>query len=194
MRKAEIFFDAITNIGEELIDDALDYRFTKRYWRRYLSAAACLALAATVCFGAIRMGLIDGMGGGGMNASSDCAAPEQSVAESNSSASSSASSSTASGSAAEDGGAMNDASAPAAFEATVLSVEENYLLVEPAEGEEILASADRFLVDITSVEELPEMAVGSRITITYDGFIRESYPAQIDAIAIDSLRQELGKD
>ena len=50
MRKAEIFFDAITNIKEALIDDALDYRFTKRHipWQRYMSMAACLALVATV--------------------------------------------------------------------------------------------------------------------------------------------------
>ena len=47
MRKEEIFFDAITNIREDLVEAAQNYDFHRRVrWERWAGLAACLALAA----------------------------------------------------------------------------------------------------------------------------------------------------
>ena len=209
MRKAEVFFDAITSIKEELVDAALDHRFRKKtaHWRRYVSMAACLALAATVGFAALRMGVLRGMGGSSKNAAADTAF--------NSTVSSTTASSSASGAApgaADKGGPqesiMEDSAAetpsctekeeqreePAFFAAAVLEVSDAWILVEPLEGEEILASADRFLVSTAGVEELPKLSRGDEITVFFTGFIREAYPAQIDAVAVELLRQEPGEN
>ena len=201
MRKAEIFFDAITNIKEALIDDALDYRFTKRHipWQRYMSMAACLALVATVGFAAAQMGIF----GGGSNKSDTSnmaapdtenqkgSAPEESVLEDSSTSSSDTGGNAGTGSA-EEG--KSEPMELVIFGATVLEVSDTWLLVEPLEGEEILASADRFMVSITGVEDLPELKKGCEVVIFFDGFIRESYPAQITATQIKPLLRELGKD
>ena len=188
MRKSEIFFDAITNIKEALIDDALDYRFTKRHipWQRYMSMAACLALVATVGFAAAQMGIF----GGGSNKSDTSnmaapdtenqkgSAPEESVLEDSSTSSSDTGGNAGTGSA-EEG--KSEPMETVKFGATILEVSDTWLLVEPLEGEEILTSADRFMVSITDVDQLPELKEGYEIVITFDGFIRESYPAQITA-------------
>ena len=50
------------------------------------------------------------------------------------------------------------------------------------------------MVSITDVEDLPQLKEGYEIVITFDGFIRESYPAQITAAQIKPLLRELGKD
>jgi len=208
VRKAEVFFDAITSIKEELVDAALDHRFRKKtaHWRRYVSMAACLALAATVGFAALRMGVLRGMGGSSKNAAADTAF------NSTVSSTTSSSASGAAPGAADKGGPqesiMEDSAAetpsctekeeqreePAFFAAAVLEVSDAWILVEPLEGEEILASADRFLVSTADVEEPPELKEGDEILITFDGFIRESYPAQITAVQLKPLLRELGKD
>ena len=65
MNKAEIFFDAITGLREELVEEALDCRFRRRVpWSRYAGLAACLALVVCVgWFGLMLAG--GGMGGSG---------------------------------------------------------------------------------------------------------------------------------
>lgn len=199
MRKENIFFDAVSHIREELIEDALDHAFRKKVtpWRRYAALAACLALMVTVGFAALRLGVA----GGGSDSAADMivngstsmsgaivlpgaadkgAAPESVIEES------AAESSDSSGSPTEAEGLT--------FAATVLQVEDTRILVEPLEGEEILSSSDCFMVSITDVEDLPQLKEGYEIVITFDGFIRESYPAQITAAQIKPLLRELGKD
>jgi len=187
MRKAEVFFDAITNLKEELIDAALDYRFTRKqiHWQRYVGIAACLALVITVGFGAIRLGIIGGMGGSSNNsASMDTAAPESSA-----NTSATTDSGSASGSTVEDSDATQSVEMHT-FGAIVLEISEKYLLVEPLAGESILASADRIVVSVSTVESLPNLTVGDQVVITYDGFIRESYPAQVTAFDVTLILQE----
>ena len=72
MSGAEKLFDAITEIREDLIDEALDYRFARRkaiHWQRYAALAACLALV--VCIGYLaanlRMGGMNAAGNDGSN-------------------------------------------------------------------------------------------------------------------------------
>lgn len=92
MSKAEKLFDAITNVREELVEEALDYRFPAKRaipWQRYAKWAACLALV--VCIGylasTLRMGgmagsdstgngaIMDGADGSSESAGTDGAAP-----------------------------------------------------------------------------------------------------------------------
>ena len=188
MKKAEIFFDAITNIREELIEAALDHPLHKKAspWRRYMAVAACLALMVTVGFGALQLGLFGGMGGSdsassdaGFNGSvEDSLAPGISNTETD-----------AGGNAAVDGSddCYDDSSSPFQFGAIVLSVQETYLLVEPLEGESIRNSADRIMVSIVGEAGLPELEKGDMVTVVYNGMILESYPAQVRATRITKI-------
>lgn len=73
------------------------------------------------------------------------------------------------------------------FSATVLEVNENSLLVEPAQDSEEYKSSDQIEVGLAAMSE--ELAAEIRDTIevddivmvVYDGGIEESYPAQISA-------------
>lgn len=71
-----------------------------------------------------------------------------------------------------------------AFQATVLEVHENTILVEPSEGEEIRKSADKISVslDVISTEEVPQLEEGAQVSIVYNGDVLESYPAQIKTV------------
>ena len=65
MSGAEKFYDAITQVREDLVEETLDYRFAARRnipWQRYAGLAACLALV--VCIGYLAANLRMG----GMNA------------------------------------------------------------------------------------------------------------------------------
>ena len=70
MRGAEKLFDAITEVREDLVEEALDYRFQAKKavpWQRYAKWAACLALV--VCIGYLAANLDLRMGG--MNSTAD---------------------------------------------------------------------------------------------------------------------------
>ena len=187
--KAEILFDAITAVREDLIEAAQNYVFHKKpsAWRRYAALAACLVVVAGLGFGALRLGLLGGMGGSGSNTTgaADGAVPESSGETT---------SDTAGGDDTGDTGDTGDAGAETTFHATVLEVHDGWLLVEPLEGEDILASADRFMVSLAGVEEVPDLEAGEEIAVTFDGMIRESYPAQVTATRVERLRYELGED
>ena len=62
-RKAEIFFDAITLLPEDMIEEAQEYRFRKNRasWKRFASLAACLMLVASL---SLLAALPKGCGGG----------------------------------------------------------------------------------------------------------------------------------
>ena len=89
--------------------------------------------------------------------------------------------------------AENIPSEPMTFKATVLEVYESSLLVEPlAEETAILASADRLTLPVTN-PVLPDgvatFSVGDTVSITFDGMIAESYPAQItDVFSVEFLK------
>lgn len=64
MRGAEKLFDAITEVREDLVEEALDHRFQAKKaipWQRYAKWAACLALV--VCIGYLAANLDLRMGG-----------------------------------------------------------------------------------------------------------------------------------
>lgn len=133
MSREEILFDAITGIREDLIEWAQDYRFQRRAapWRRYLAAA-------------------------GLPGPGDGPGPRRSAPGAFSAAWAAAAAAIwrprrariqgprRPGGSASPGEGNAGAVWPETFTATVLEVHEAYLLVEPAPGEAILASADRW--------------------------------------------------
>lgn len=77
------------------------------------------------------------------------------------------------------------------FEATVLEVYEKTVLVEVAEDASERQSADKLTVP-TEIEDadksVPELHVGDRIRVFYDGTIAETYPGQVNHVyAIELL-------
>lgn len=81
------------------------------------------------------------------------------------------------------------------FNAVVLEVKEDAVLVEPLKGEEELKSADKILVStrVMSTNEVPAMESGTYIRIVYNGEILESYPAQINKVFSIYLVDEKGE-
>ena len=67
------------------------------------------------------------------------------------------------------------------FTAVILSIHGNSVVVEPVAGEAILLSADRIYFGTGNLDDIGA-DVGDTITIKFKGFVRETYPAQIDAV------------
>ncbi len=80
------------------------------------------------------------------------------------------------------------------FNATVLEVKENYILVEPFENENERKSAAKIQVStkLKGNEPLPEIKKGDYVTIKYDGMIQETYPAQISTVYSIALHERGG--
>lgn len=66
--------------------------------------------------------------------------------------------------------------------AKIIEISGNSVLIEPLEGEPERASADRIWVNIDGFSDVGA-EIGSTVDITYDGYIMETYPAQIRASA-----------
>lgn len=170
MRPEEKLFDAITEIDEELVESAQSYVFRKqpKTWQRVASFAACLLIVASIGFGILQMASIGGMGGSDSAANSSGAAPE---------------SSDDAGATTGDAGDQEGVQVTeTAFTATVLEAGDGYLLVEPVEGDSMLATADRIQVYTKDVEVPDGVTEGSKVTITFSGGVMESYPAQISDV------------
>jgi len=75
------------------------------------------------------------------------------------------------------------------FNAILLENYGNSILVNPLEGSQELNSSDKIVVrvpvDNAALKDLSEFTVGSKVKITYDGMIMESYPAQINAYNVE---------
>ena len=65
------------------------------------------------------------------------------------------------------------------FRATVLEVQQTYLMVEPAEGTWERSSADKITLSLQDKTSWPIPQVGDTVEIFYNGEILETYPAQI---------------
>ncbi len=70
------------------------------------------------------------------------------------------------------------------FNATVLEVYENSVLVEPFKDEEIRKSSDQIYVgtDVISTNPVPNLKKGMQIRVVYNGNILESYPASLGGV------------
>jgi len=162
--KAEILFDAITGIREDLVEEAQDYVFRRRVrWRRFAGLAACLALAVFAGF----FGLLSS---GGMGGGSDAGAPPASM----------------DAAPAEDSGAPeyageNEGEA-APLLAHVLAVSERWVLVSPLPGE-VFSGPVR--VRTEDVPGLPALHPGDLVSISYTGTLQDSYPPGLRAAAVE---------
>lgn len=189
--KAEIFFDAITLLPEELVEEAQEYTFRKSRtaWKKVGSLVACMALV-------VSLGLLAALprGCGGSAPAADNSAPPA-----------------VSGDMAPEDGADLDDCAPqepdapqtpeaspsggtetVQFTARVVEILDSgtrpAVLVEPLEGEDERNSADRIAVSVDG--EMPVLAEGDLVRITYDGTIQETYPAGIPgAVSIEKLEE-----
>ena len=188
MKPEEKLFDAMTGIDEELVESAQSYVFHKqtRTWQRVASLVACLLVMVSIGYGILQMGSVGGAGSdAAANTTGDAAAPESNAggAGEDSLAGDAGNSDGGTDTTTGDSGDQDAAqTAETVFTATVLEVGDSYLLVEPVEGDPMLATADRILVS-TGDAVLPDgIAEGAVVRITFDGFIRESYPAQISGV------------
>ncbi len=70
------------------------------------------------------------------------------------------------------------------FYGKVIESKQNYIIVEPNEGEEIRKSADKISINLGENNDTIYQ-VGTNVKIIYTGYIMESYPAQVNAIKIE---------
>lgn len=71
------------------------------------------------------------------------------------------------------------------FEGTIIECENASMIVRPKKNEDEYSSSNRFRVEY--VNDFNSCNVGTNVKITYDGFINESYPAQIGTTKIEVL-------
>lgn len=78
------------------------------------------------------------------------------------------------------------------FTAFVLENNGSSILVKPVEGTSESNSSDKIVVrvpvDNATLKDLSEFTEGSKVKITYDGMIMESYPAQINAFDVELMK------
>ena len=65
------------------------------------------------------------------------------------------------------------------FNAKVLEINEQYLLVEPAGDSNESKSSDKIKVSLETVSCPENLEIGDSVKITYDGIVQELYPAII---------------
>ena len=75
----------------------------------------------------------------------------------------------------------------AQFEATILEINGNSVLVELDEASAAQYGSDKISFGTADLEKL-EVQVGSRVKVTFNGEVMESYPAQIVANSWELLK------
>lgn len=70
------------------------------------------------------------------------------------------------------------------FQATVIEINGDILLVEPAPDSVAAKSADKIQVPLTSVdkETRAQLKTGTQIIVEYDGALQETYPATVGTL------------
>lgn len=177
--KAEIFFDAITNLREDLVEEAQDYRFRRRSgaWKKFGSLAACLALIASLSL----LAMPRGCGG---------AAPDNGAAPPVSTDSCSPGESPSLGSllpepeapAGRPDGSYGEA-ASWQLDAGVTELRDGSLLVETEDGP---------LLVLTEGLTLPELRAGDRVRLTVPGYARVTAgdpPVLPEVTAVEKLEE-----
>ncbi len=180
MRPEEKLFDAITEIDEELVESAQSYVFRKqpKTWQRVASLAACLLIVASIGFGILQMASIGGMDNAAANSSGATPESGSDAGVADDSLTGGAGDTTTGDAGDQEGVQVTET----AFTATVLEAGDGYLLVEPVEGDPMLATADQIQVPTEGVEVPDGVTEGSKVTITFSGGVMESYPVQISDV------------
>lgn len=184
--KTDIFFDAITLLPEDIVEEAQEHRFRKRpaVWKKLGSLAACLVLIASVSL----LMLPRGCGGSGaapdLNGSAppllstDNCAPSEAPADSGDTAPAVPEPDAPAGTPEEGYGPAEERQ----LLAVVLEIHEDSLLVE-SEGEQLTVS--------TAGLTLPELTEGDTVQITYTGPISTAPPAGIQGtVSIEKIEND----
>ena len=168
-RKSEIFFDAVTHLREDLIEEAQNHKFRKKtaVWKKFGGLAACVVLIMSVGVLAILPRGCGGSSGGGADSNSftaDPATPQEAPASSDTAPPPYGSGSSGGPEESEntsDGSAPSGAAELHQFTAIVVEVREDALLVAPIGYD----SYYQCLIPFADLE-LPDLAEGDRITAT----------------------------
>ena len=179
--KAEKFFDAITLLREDIVEEAQDYRFHKKpsAWKKFGSLAACLVLIASISLLMLPRGCGSSGGNADMNTSGAPMAPSDSCAPADEPASGDTAPEP---SEALAGDPEYGQAEQVQFTAVVIEIHEDSILVEDA-GEQIVVP--------TAGLELPELSVGDRVRVTHSGLFLTTAPAEIlETISIEKVEND----
>lgn len=178
-RKAEKFFDAITHLREDLVEEAQDYVFRGKRtgWRRFGSLAACAVLVVSL---GMLAALPRGCGSSGNGVSADSCAP-MAPAEAPSDTNDGTSGTPSSGGDTNTAPSLEPTPAdepPSSEEAEqlrffgqVLEVREDGLLAEPLDG--FPADVERVWIPTAGLENLPEFYPGGVVDVSCGSISRE---------------------
>ena len=76
------------------------------------------------------------------------------------------------------------------FNAVIKSIDESGVLVEVCEGEDLLRSSDQITFSHKDLDDIIA-EVGDTVTVTYNGVVMESYPAQITALSWSIFKKHI---
>ncbi len=186
-RKAETFFDAITLLREDLVEEAQNYVFRRKrsVWKKFGSLAACIALVASLGMLAILprgCGGSDSSSGANMNSSPPQTSESSSPAEMPPDATEDALCGDGSTGSESPGAAPSDPSGeeapppdtgmggPARFNAQVLEILEDELLVELLPDEGLLVGASRVHIPTAGLDGLPALHPGDVVAVSCETF------------------------
>lgn len=191
--KAEILFDAITGIREELVEEAQNHVFRRRpaRWRRYAPLAACLALV--VLLGYSGMLLSCRKGGVDFNTSgapqSPAAPPVYGDYGGGCAPADTAPRPPLGGGSPEEGGAVDAPTGEPApgggveertFTARVAEIRPDCLVAEPEPGGALEAGLVE--IPLEGLELPPEVQPGSLVSVTFAGEVEAGEPARIGGV------------
>lgn len=173
-RKAEKFFDAITLLREDLVEEAQNYVFRRQRsgWKKFGSLAACVMLVMSLGLLAV---MPKGCGGGAppsadMNTSA--AAPAAPAEAPPVSGEPSCGDGSAGGSGADtaprppEGEGEPDIGGPAQFHAQVLEVLEDGLLAELLPEDGLRMGAERVRISTDGLDSLPAFRPGDTVYVS----------------------------
>ncbi len=196
--KAEKFFDAITRLREDLVEEAQDHVFRRKRsgWGKFGSLAACMMLVVSL---GILAAMPKGCGGGApssnnMNLSGAPATPAEMPPGVNGNAPS-GDGNTSSGSSdtapkPDPSGEVPPAEAEQLFfSGQVLEVLEDGLLVEPFD--DLRGSPARVRVPTAGLEDLPEFYPGGVVMVTCRQLVQENGEAAAEGVtALDLVEPD----
>ena len=176
-QKSEKFFDAVTRLREDLIEEAQNYQFRKKAagWKKFGSLAACIMLIMSIgILAALPRGC--GSAGGGADSNSSANVPADSAAPQDAPSTDTAPppyGDVSGGASSEPGGPPAEASENEdpmvgaehyQFTAIVVEVQDEAILAEPIEYD----SHYQVLIPFTNLE-FPTLTEGDWIMVTVEG-------------------------
>lgn len=184
MSREEIFFDAITGIREDLIEEAQQYVFFRKrnVRQRYAALAACLALVAVLCFGVYRLAEIRmDIGSGGSTCYGNSSPPPSADSGENCPPSSDIPGAVGGQ---EDVAPSNPKPDEISFTAMVLDVQEDCLLLEPLPGTGIDNTIEQVAVPTGNLTDLPDFQKGDVAGVRCSEISMDTVPVRASGVIV----------